>query len=145
MSKPPNHTPEYDRAAVSNACWRVYLNAGTLISIGIGPCWLPLFTGTAAELTKSLEETIANFDPAQEYKYRYWAEGYTEPIPLDDGSEIQDARARSAIDEVVLACEPVIMSKRFFGNLHVEWQLDPEEAGVKSCRFHYKVSIFDNE
>lgn len=139
--KAPNNTPEQDRAEVKRICWEVYLNEDKSISIGIGPCWLPLFAGTAEDLAKALQETLDTFDPTVVYKYRYEAKGYTEPVPLDDGDEARRARAKSAIDEVVLACEPVIMSKQFFGRVDVRWRLDSEENGVKSGRFHYEVEI----
>lgn len=141
--KPPNTSPAEDRAKVRRILKEIRESPpGSSITIGIGPCYLPLFTGTAEDLSKELAQFLADFE-SEDYvppKLSYDAEGETQWVPLDDGPEIEKARLAQAEAEILLACVPVIDGLKH-GNLSVKWEI-VEADHLKSGRFKWEVSIF---
>lgn len=141
--KPPNTSPAEDRVKVRRVLKEIREKPpGSSICIGIGPCYLPLFNGTAEDLLKQLEQCLANFETKDyvPHKLSYDAKGETQWVSLDDGPEIENARLAQAEAEVLLACVPVIDGRRH-GNLSVEWEI-VEAEHIKSGRFKWEVSIF---
>lgn len=144
--KPPNTSPAEDRDKVRRVLKEIREESPGVsrrsISIGIGPCYLPLFNGTAEDLRKQLQEFLDDFSTTNYSppKLSYDAKGYTLWVPLDDGPEIENARLAQAEAEVLLACAPVIDGSKN-GRLSIEWEI-VEADHLKSGRFKWEVYIF---